>query len=176
MKTTVFDSDGTDGGKRERGAGGSRRTGLIRDVNRDVFTVLLVLYLVLTAIEQLSYGFVSFFFDMNILLVAVMITGALLAVTKGLERSGRRPKIDMLPFPRRGVYVVAGLSVVCAVAVFSVAIEIGKVAYPLAVAFGVAVFIVIAQLGAVGAEEDVEAVCLPNEPDRRHPGTDTADN
>ena len=145
-------------------------------MNRDVFTVLLVLYLLLTIIEQLSFGFVSFFFDMNILLAIVVITGALLAVTKGLKRSGRRLKIERLPFPRREVYVVAGISVICAVAVFSVAIGIGKVAYPLAVAFGVVVFIILAQLGAVGAEEDVEAVRPPTDPDRRHPGTDTADN
>ena len=165
MKKTVSNSDGIEGGKRERGVGGSRRTGFIRDMNRDVFTVSLVLYLVLTVIEQLSYGFVSFFFDMNILLAVVLVTGALLAVTGGLKPSDRRLKIDRLPFPRLGVYVVVGISVVCAVAVFSVAIEIGKVAYPLAVAFGVAVFIVIAQLGAVGTEEDVVAALNTAGPD-----------
>lgn len=165
MKKMVSNSDGINGEKRGRGAGGSGRTGFPRGVNRDIFTVSLVLYLVCTVMEQLSYGFVSFFFDMNILLAVVMVTGVLLVVTGGLKRGGRGPGTCGVPFPRRRLYVVAGISVICAAAVFSVAIEIGKVAYPLAVAFGVASFIIPAQLEAVGIREDVEAARITAGPD-----------
>jgi hypothetical protein len=63
-------------------------------VAREFFQVSLVTYLLLTLAETLKTGFVSNFFNLNYLLIIVLVTGVAMVLTepKGLDNPAAKPQ------------------------------------------------------------------------------------
>ncbi|MDY6794624.1 MAG: hypothetical protein SWK76_04985 [Actinomycetota bacterium] len=55
-------------------------------INWNVFAASLNAYIVLIVLDKLKYGFASFFFNMNILLAVVVVTGCVAVLTSSLTR------------------------------------------------------------------------------------------
>ncbi len=55
----------------------------IRIIVRELFQISLIVYLTLLVVEEVKHGFVSYFFNLNYLLVGVILSGIL---TIGLEK------------------------------------------------------------------------------------------
>jgi hypothetical protein len=62
----------------------------INIIGREFFQVSLVTYLLLTLTEAIQEGFVSNFFNMNYLLIVVLITGVAMVLTEPAESEIRR--------------------------------------------------------------------------------------
>jgi amino acid transporter len=78
---------------------------LLRDAIRDIFVAALVVYLVLLMLEWVKRGFASFFFNMDILLAVVLVTGIIALITGGASKvdDASRP----VPWPRPVVFLGA---------------------------------------------------------------------
>ena|SRR5256885_6227406 len=67
----------------------------IHIISHEIFQFSLVTYLILLLTEALQQGFVSYFFDLNILLGIVFVSGIIMLLTykKEFDRSTNRKKI-----------------------------------------------------------------------------------
>jgi hypothetical protein len=90
---------------------------LLRDAVFDVFTATLLLYLLLVVLEKIKRGFVSFFFNLDIMLGIVVVAGALTALTGGPWAKGLAGRGSV---PRRILIAGAvGLGVAGAIAIYA---------------------------------------------------------
>ena len=90
------------------GPGTSGFVGFIREVNYEVFLVSLVLFLTVELVDHVRSGYVSFFFNIDIIFAVVLVTGAI-ALLAGGQPATREIE--------RGLWeadeIVARLSVYC---------------------------------------------------------------
>lgn len=86
----------------------------LRDVVRDAFVASLFVYLVLVVVERLDKGFASAFFNLNVLLGVVVVTGALTILTCGMTRErGMVERVSMPgPIPTLGAAALGALGAV----------------------------------------------------------------
>ena len=91
--------------------------GFIRDSVRAAFIASLFSYLLLLLLDQVDKGFASFFFDMNILMWVVVLTGVATVLAAGLARASDEVRCKAYPawalLPAAG-----GLGVLGAILVF----------------------------------------------------------
>lgn len=108
--------------------------GLVRDINQDIFGVSLSLLIILVLLETIKEGFVSFFFNINYLLVVVLASGVI-TVLAGEEKTGEEPRVQKPAF--RDFAIVIGLGVLGTVLVWYQTARVGEIAYLLSIISGV---------------------------------------
>ena len=107
---------------------------LLRDVNQDIFGVSLSLYLIFVLLETIKEGFVSFFFNINYLLVIVLASGVITVLT-GEEKAEEKPIVQKPAF--KDFAIVIGFGILGTVLVWYQTARAGEIAYLLSITSGV---------------------------------------
>jgi O-antigen/teichoic acid export membrane protein len=83
-----------------------------RDVNRDIFVASFLVYLALIVLDTVWDGFASHFFNLNVILVVVVVTGMLAMITAGASQAGTARRLEEIPrkiaIPAAVVFGIAG--------------------------------------------------------------------
>lgn len=109
----------------------------IAAISEEGFHISLITYLVLLLLESIKEQFVSYFFDLNILLGVVLVTGILMALTS----SERNETVSShKPFSWYGRYV-ALLSIGGALLVFYKTESLGALSLVVSIVTGVIIFL-----------------------------------
>lgn len=98
-------------------------------VAEEFFQYSLITYLILLFAETIKEGFVSFFFDLNILLVVVLLSGVIMVLThhEELEKLKKPHKINGADIQNIFLFSVGG-----ALLVFYKTFELGVIAFVIA--------------------------------------------
>lgn len=108
-------------------------------VTEELFKVSLVTYLVLYLIEQLQDGFVSYFFNMNVLLIAAIVSGAITFLFSRKEGQLQ----NTIQLERKNIFFLVVVALISAVVIFMIIKPVGVLAYVVSPLAGIIVLLLI---------------------------------
>ncbi len=111
---------------------------LLRDVNQDIFSVSITLLLIFLLLEKIKEGFVSFFFNINILIVIVVVSGIITVLT-GEEKAEEEPHGQKLALG--DFAIVLGLGALGTVVVWYQTARVGEISYLISITSGVLIIL-----------------------------------
>jgi len=128
----------------------------LRDIVQNIFEASLVLYLIFLLLETIKEGFISFFFNLNILLVVVLISGVIAVLVGKEEVEGEAQAQE---FTLKDLVFILGLGLLGTVLVWYKTADLGALSYLLSILSGI--LIVLLSVITLGGEEEI-GVLLKN--------------
>jgi len=125
----------------------------LRDLNQNIFEASLVLYLVFLLLEMIKEGYISFFFNLNILLVVVLISGVI-AVLVGKEEVEEETQAQNVTL--KDLIFILGLGILGTILVWYKTADLGALSYLLSIISGI--LIVLLSVITLGGEEEFIAL------------------
>ena len=103
----------------------------VLDVNKDVFQISLVTYLVFLLIEEFKKGFVTNNFNLNILLYLVIVSGIIAIFTEKKEDNERKPEASKQArqITKGDYFLIFGVGILGGVLIFLKTKDIGWISY-----------------------------------------------
>ncbi|MBN2169482.1 MAG: hypothetical protein JW738_09580 [Actinobacteria bacterium] len=138
---------------RARSARSILRSGV--GINRDLFLISLVLYIFLFILETVKPGFVSFFFNINILVLVILISGFIMVFSTALKPENEVSIIDEI-IEKQPILYVAIIAIIFTVLLFLASNELGRAVYPLFIGMGIELLILLEALFTGSSSEEKE--------------------
>lgn len=108
----------------------------LRESVNEIFKISLISYLLFYLIDDFKNGFISNYFNLNILLITVIITGVLTVLLKSEKEERENNKIR-----RRDYIFIIILGVITAGIIYYRIKEIGKLSFAIAIISGVIIIL-----------------------------------
>lgn len=125
----------------------------LQDTLEDLFLASLIVYLIFMLLETLKKGFVSFFVNIGVIEVIVLISGALALLSrKGPERTSE--VTNVITITKTDLRIVIILAIINAAIIFKVALSLGGISYFVSATAGLAIAIAILELQAGSISEN----------------------
>jgi len=115
----------------------------ILDINKDVFEISLITYLVFLLIEELKEGFISYNFNLNILLGLVIVSGILTIFSKAktnkheLETNLHESRIRESRISKKDWIFIIGLGILGGFLIFYKTKELGWLSLVISIISGI---------------------------------------